>query len=869
VKPPATLQSIETASGRVREAVPGAVRRPHPWRGSAIADWPEAHERARTGWVSEHGDSAAFPASRFMQEHARAQRLPLDDKQADVLASLSERMVEFHESRQIALDATLIMDAVAPSAMEDIDASTFRELPGQGSFYIQFGVDHQVMIGGRPVEGVYGTHDGSGVRGVLHGPTEPCSAKGNRVADESELADLRLARYESAPGGMALTTVGCRREEVIAALAVLWQILHLQAASLRGEANRKLVSACQADDAELARAARDPRLRRSLQAAGAILLWRIERPQALDQVDTALLPPPSAPLHAWRGDAYPGLRGLGEADATAAIQKRLAAVIGRSIKRIDPDVARMAQIGAFYQDMARLGPLRVLHCHGQVDMILNVDVRGVVEENSLPWRTLTYISLGRDHSLRDGHIGRCVEGIYVFAMPKFATMPTQLHYFAHFDSDHKDPWRKPNAVADIKDVRALTRTPIGACSDGAFVAEAGRSKNGLLDANVATFLDNVHVGLAKGLIATTPDVVSAVPRWLAATAVDNAVVRQKLVNLGHPFVERLVVDSEAVGRLRKVNDDASSAVRLLEPPRRTGPFLYHPHRGPLLLKPPIASDSVLSRRAQSLETIRQITRIAGNHVFDAEPIAPVLLQTDVDGIRGDDLQLPFERFYLHLGRHASLADASGRSVEGVYVASRRSEGNPFIDLVAHFEDRRPNARLDAPVLIRSEKDIVAAGADALAMRIEDDRAIQDGANDTERNDAPKSELCSRLVRIVANVLVFMAVKSEDKEPGYHASAPRALLAARAAGKSKAQRQLVAQGIHEVRFVGRRFAAEMERVAALVPTGQSTSPHHRRAHWKRVAHGPQRSQRRWTWIAATLVNARLGQAPSKVFALYPR
>lgn len=324
---------------------------------------------------------------------------------------------------------------------------------------------------------------------------------------------------------------------------------------------------------------------------------------------------------------------------------------------------------------------------------------------------------------------------------------------------------------------------------------------------------------------------------------------------------------------------------------------------------PIATDYLASARFAN-DQVGQALDVAtfylnGRNVFALpSDLVALLAQTDLTGIRYDDLRLPFLGCYIAWGDALDAAlPGPPNQIDGVYchllaehpggapagerqlrlaVTGKRlgapthdSSGWPwFHDLLyGCVFHPKPGDTLDS--LIDR-----AVAANEIPMRPKattppDGMRVgtPHGVASVTSHEAETSEATSRSARdgfapfrlavsVAMNALCYLTALPELGPRVYPSDAPHALVkrsegqGANAGPAKKAASRLLEGGYVPIRLVP--FEATHE-TADGVSTGREVTPHWRRGHWRRQPFGEGRRQVRLQWIRPTLVRADRGPA----------
>jgi hypothetical protein len=293
----------------------------------------------------------------------------------------------------------------------------------------------------------------------------------------------------------------------------------------------------------------------------------------------------------------------------------------------------------------------------------------------------------------------------------------------------------------------------------------------------------------------------------------------------------------------------------------------HSHRDRQRLEEGFDDDANAAWRSEILSEITAIKAAfedRGRNIFDMSIIAGMFRHVDVDDLVIEDTPLPYPAIYMHFGEGASLYIGPETWIDGVYVAAENPE-LPKVELV--FVCNHPGADRMEDVPLGVSYKILTSAVSTFVFR---DRSVSESLAVAGLTGAP--EICAastvmvEAIRMAVNGILYLNIPTADVEYDYPESSPKELvLAARSENSSaskKATSRLNFLGYTRVNFCGRDMARSMHAVAAS-GNGEHAhvAPHWRRGHWRRVAFGSGRRERRWHLFAPTVVNAHLG-APSR-------
>ncbi len=271
----------------------------------------------------------------------------------------------------------------------------------------------------------------------------------------------------------------------------------------------------------------------------------------------------------------------------------------------------------------------------------------------------------------------------------------------------------------------------------------------------------------------------------------------------------------------------------------------------------------------------------GQVVFHIAPaLRSAFLSSDLGDATGADLKFPFDTFYVHLGADLGLTFNDGEArLEGAFLQSRDGKGIS-VALVGALTKEPPHVgyrglesfhffvnedEMDVPLLDAIKKRLAEFARDPNEVKELNDwdgfsdeqkTNIQDhwAQHSREREFAMKNlTVTLTAMKLVANALLYLSQYPEDVETAWQEGTPRGYAEkfARQASDKKAQGKTLSRAQNEGFTIIRKVGKLFEQVEAK-GTGDSPTPHLRRAHWRRQAYGPGLSQRKLMWIRAVRV-----------------
>lgn len=306
----------------------------------------------------------------------------------------------------------------------------------------------------------------------------------------------------------------------------------------------------------------------------------------------------------------------------------------------------------------------------------------------------------------------------------------------------------------------------------------------------------------------------------------------------------------------------------------------------------------------------------GRNIFYLTPTLVQLLElSDLGDMRLEDIQFPFDSFYISFGgafRHALPGPPN--QIDGAYitryvngpievvVTSRRldvrpdrSSGWPFTCDAYYYADLHPEegktieeilkATTDAEFRSLEERSVVPPEEERVKLYEEfPGKAFVYTAHETAREHAEfLSEGLSVFKRALALTMIALCyLNSEDEEgaeivSGFPDGAPADLAELAKSGSKKgrnAKGRLLEDGWLEMRLIGTKLKVpEGIHMPSGAHGGWTMSPHTRRGHMRRnQRYGPGRSLTRAVWIKPIFINMEEGDAvpegPARVYVMEP-
>lgn len=301
----------------------------------------------------------------------------------------------------------------------------------------------------------------------------------------------------------------------------------------------------------------------------------------------------------------------------------------------------------------------------------------------------------------------------------------------------------------------------------------------------------------------------------------------------------------------------------------------------------VPADLILNLTRESMIGLGmlELDRYGSRLVHIAPELVEAFLHSDTDEITLEDLHIPFTTFYLHLGRQASLPFNQGTVyLQGALVRRIANQGlritltgdwvqNPPEDWRLRNEEiydlmfRAPTLQLPvkeaiATALVEDKADIEAKLQ--MQQRQQADPEFNALAQDMIHNLENSRSALAAACNVIVNTLCYLTGYAEDVEETWPQGTPDRLARQAETGtlieQRRAKSKLQALGFTRILSVGRQFA-----MADANPDAPM-SPHWRRGHWRRQAHGPRRSLRKLLWIKPSRVLGGSHSAEDRVYTV---
>jgi hypothetical protein len=294
----------------------------------------------------------------------------------------------------------------------------------------------------------------------------------------------------------------------------------------------------------------------------------------------------------------------------------------------------------------------------------------------------------------------------------------------------------------------------------------------------------------------------------------------------------------------------------------------------------------------------------GRNTFLLTPALVEMLQrTDMEGVRLEDITLPFKCLYLSFGdAFGGRLPGDESRIDGAYiedygdaitvtVTSRRLDASTnssvtwpfnrdryfFFTLDMSDKSQTLSAAFDAGVASYL-KETAGAWEDtfteelqqaSIEMGVKMLRPVQSAHEITREYVLSAREEVEAAVALIGNALCYLSAEPEVSEPDLPGDTPfaqaQAFMAGTGSAHKTAKAQLLDQGISVIRWLGPRSSpGDAHRANVIAGTGATKIAHWRRGHWRRQPYGPAHSLRRLKWIAPMMVGGEAGDQRDRVY-----
>ena len=241
----------------------------------------------------------------------------------------------------------------------------------------------------------------------------------------------------------------------------------------------------------------------------------------------------------------------------------------------------------------------------------------------------------------------------------------------------------------------------------------------------------------------------------------------------------------------------------------------------------------------------------GRRVYDLSPtLFASLIETDFSRLKGADIPVPLNGFYVHLPDAKSLGiEREGCVFDGAYVRWALNEkNNPYLDVMLVFVN--PETRLDEMYF-------------AIPIALHGD--VEERLNEARVEADPDNvKFCDQFVRLIVGLCFYLSCDDADVERQHFGPSPdlktRAKKLGGAAGKKLLQMGTIP--VHYLR-VGHRFetrSVELESLAAAdKETRKLLKRHVVRGHFRQQPCGPGRQERKTVFVRSFWKGPPWGEA----------
>lgn len=253
----------------------------------------------------------------------------------------------------------------------------------------------------------------------------------------------------------------------------------------------------------------------------------------------------------------------------------------------------------------------------------------------------------------------------------------------------------------------------------------------------------------------------------------------------------------------------------------------------------------------------------GEQIFDLSAIAAIFTDSDASSVPLERLQLPYESFYIHWGRHLELpCPIKGQYIDGCYVSRESIDGDTELNIA--FTSTLPDCYLWdehsvlANIVVDAESFI-----DCLGVLSEDKtfdglgRAILEKGNYPEQLAERWAAYLPAALSIAANCICYLSWEKTEIRESFPPEAPPRLVRQAQGGNERERRRAASKlqslGFRRIHMAGEALAKQI----GLTEGSREVPPHWRRGHWRHQRHGTGRSMIKLIWINGTVVNADKG------------
>jgi hypothetical protein len=267
----------------------------------------------------------------------------------------------------------------------------------------------------------------------------------------------------------------------------------------------------------------------------------------------------------------------------------------------------------------------------------------------------------------------------------------------------------------------------------------------------------------------------------------------------------------------------------------------------------------------------------GEAIFHiSRTLRDALAESDLGDAMPADIRLPFDAVYVHLGTDLGLTFNDGATrLEGVFLARRGRHSSLMMTLAGellqpptHWGERGMESYTFYFTEEDEQRPLLACLEERLRRESHDpeELGLLEGVEEEERAEARRAwakhsrerelaacnlEVSLKAAQLVANALLYLAQYPEDVQTDWQDGTPEAFRHKVATSSGKARERNLSKARSSGFTLVRKVGALFDREEAAEP-GASPSPHLRRAHWRRQAHGPGLALRKLVWIRAVRV-----------------
>ncbi|WP_425953262.1 hypothetical protein [Ralstonia pseudosolanacearum] len=251
---------------------------------------------------------------------------------------------------------------------------------------------------------------------------------------------------------------------------------------------------------------------------------------------------------------------------------------------------------------------------------------------------------------------------------------------------------------------------------------------------------------------------------------------------------------------------------------------------------------------------------SGQQIFDLSAISAMFLGSDALKTPVGRLNLPYESFYVHWGRHLELpSPMSGRFIEGCYV-DRYPTGEIDLTFISSLPDNDPwdqrsllaNMVVDCEGVYAVMLDVDSGGSIG-----EESMASMETGSSNEPGVLRWTPYIKQAINMIANCLCYLSSAKAEIEDSFPPEAPERLVKQATTGTPRERRRgeskLQSLGFRMIKLCGRKLAVSLD----IKPGSKEMPPHWRKGHWWPARVGKGRAEVRMDWREGVVVNKDKG------------